>query len=203
MTIPESRSQETLTDWARRQAQVITYPVARRLTRWGIHPNTITILGCLLTMAVGAVLATGRLRLGGLLLLAASSLDAFDGALARVSGEKSRFGAFLDSTLDRFSEGALFFGLLVTMVRQGEPGMAYLVFAAAIGSLMVSYVRARAEGVGYEGCKVGLLTRVERVILLGSGLALGLTAATLWVLAVGVWLTVAQRMAWVYRESRR
>ncbi len=203
MTTSREQARETLTDWARRQAQVITYPVARRLTRWGIHPNTITILGCLLTMAVGAVLATGRLRLGGLLLLAASSLDAFDGALARVSGEKSRFGAFLDSTLDRFSEGALFFGLLVTMVRQGEPGMAYLVFAAAIGSLMVSYVRARAEGVGYEGCKVGLLTRVERVILLGGGLALGLTAATLWVLAVGVWLTVAQRMAWVYRESRR
>lgn len=203
MTIPESRSQETLTDWARRQAQVITYPVARRLTRWGIHPNTITILGCLLTMAVGAVLATGRLRLGGLLLLAASSLDAFDGALARVSGEKSRFGAFLDSTLDRFSEGALFFGLLVTMVRQGRPEMVYLIFVAAIGSLMVSYVRARAEGVGYEGCKVGLLTRVERVILLGGGLALGLTEATLWVMAVGVWLTVAQRMAWVYRESRR
>ncbi len=203
MTTSREQARETLTDWARRQAQVITYPVARRLTRWGIHPNTITILGCLLTTAVGAVLATGRLRLGGLLLLAASSLDAFDGALARVSGEKSRFGAFLDSTLDRFSEGALFFGLLVAMVRQGEPGMAYLVFAAAIGSLMVSYVRARAEGVGYEGCKVGLLTRVERVILLGGGLALGLTAATLWVLAVGVWLTVAQRMAWVYRESRR
>ncbi len=203
MTIPEGRSQETLTDWARRQAQVITYPVARWLSRWGVHPNTVTILGFLLTSAVGGVLAMGRLRVGGLLLLAASSLDAFDGALARVSGEKSRFGAFLDSTLDRLSEGALFFGLLVAMVRAGEMTSIYLLFAAMVGSLMVSYVRARAEGVGYEGCKVGLLTRVERVLLLGVGLALGLTEMTLWLLTLGVWLTVAQRIAWVYRESRR
>ncbi len=201
MTTSQEQTGQTLTDWARRQAQVITYPVAERLAAWGIHPNTVTIVGFLATAAVGVVLAKGKLQLGGLLLLAASSLDAFDGALARVSGEKSRFGAFLDSTLDRLSEGSLFFGLLIAMMHKGQTTAIYLLFALALGSLMVSYVRARAEGVGYT-CKVGLLTRVERILILGVGLAAGLTLPTLWLMSIGVWLTVAQRIAWVYRASR-
>lgn len=193
---------ETWTDWMRAQARVITEPVACWLARWGVHPNTLTLLGFGLTAAVATVLASGRLRVGGGLLALASSLDAFDGALARSSGKKSRFGAFLDSTLDRLSEGALLSGLLVWALSAGRVTEVYLLFVALFGSVMVSYTRARAEGVGYA-CKVGLLSRVERVVLLSIGLMLGWVTPTLWVLAVLTWFTVFQRMLYVYRESRR
>ncbi len=193
---------ETLTDWMRVQAAVITTPAARWLTHLGIHPNTMTLLGFGLTAAVAVVLARGRLQLGGLLLALTSSLDAFDGAVARFSGKKSDFGAFLDSTLDRLSEGALLCGLLVWAVGEGAPLPIYLLFAALLGSVMVSYTRARAEGVGLT-CKVGFFTRVERVLLLSAGLMLGWTLPTLWVLAVLTWVTVIQRILHVYRQSLR
>ncbi len=195
-------SYETWTDWARVQARVITEPVARWLAHLGVHPNTITLLGFGLAVAVGVVLAFGQLRIGGALLALVSSLDAFDGALARFSNKKSRFGAFLDSTLDRLSEGALLAGLFVWFVGQGAAVEIYLLFAALLGSVMVSYTRARAEGVGYT-CKVGLFTRVERVLLLSVGLLLGWPTPTLWILVVLTWVTVLQRMLYVYKESRR
>jgi CDP-diacylglycerol--glycerol-3-phosphate 3-phosphatidyltransferase len=190
------------TDWLRAQATVITHPIARILGKLGLHPNTVTILGFVLNVVAGSVLATGRLALGGVLLLLASSVDSIDGALARVSGAKSRFGAFLDSTLDRVSEGALLFGLLIWSMGQGAVLEVYLIFLILLGSVMVSYARARAEGVGYE-CKVGFLTRLERVVGLGAGLIIGLVRPTLLFMAIFTWFTVLQRVLYVYRESKR
>lgn len=193
---------DSLTDFLRTQASVITHPIARILEKLGLHPNTVTLLGLLLNVGTGAVLASGRLVLGGVFVLLASAVDSLDGALARVSGAKSRFGAFLDSTLDRISEGALLFGLLAWLLRQGATMEVYLVFLILLGSVMVSYTRARAEGVGYT-CKVGILTRLERVVVLGAGLIFGWVRPTLIVMAIFTWFTVAQRVWHVYRESRQ
>lgn len=192
---------ESVTDWLRVQVSVITHPVARQLSKWGVHPNTVTILGALSTTVAAAAVAMGRLPLGGWLLFLTSSFDAFDGALARVTGKKSRFGAFLDSTLDRISEGILLFGLLLWALSAGLHLEVYLIFASLLGSIMVSYTRARAEGVGYE-CKTGLLTRVGRVILMGCGLIFGIVRPMLIVLAGLSWVTVLQRIFSVYRQSR-
>lgn len=193
---------ESFTDWARAKASVITHPIARILHLWGIHPNTITLVGLGLAIGVSLLLASGNLRLGGALLLLTSSVDALDGALARIGGQRSRFGAFLDSTLDRISEGVLLFGLLVALYPRGAETEIYLIFATALGSQMVSYTRARAEGVGYA-CKTGLLTRIERVLVLGIGLLFGWIRPALVVLAVLSWVTALQRIFYVYREARR
>jgi len=192
---------DSLTDFLRIQATVITYPIARVLGKLGLHPNTVTLLGFFLNVGTGVVLASGRLGFGGVFVLLASAVDSLDGALARVSGAKSRFGAFLDSTLDRLSEGALLFGLLAWLLRQGATLEIYLVFLILLGSVMVSYTRARAEGVGYD-CKVGILTRLERVVVLAVGLIIGWVRPTLVIMVVFTWFTVFQRVRYVYRESR-
>jgi len=192
----------SLTDFLRVQATAITHPIARILGKLGLHPNTVTLLGLLLNIVAGVILASGRLLFGGVFLLLASSVDSLDGALARISGAKSRFGAFLDSTLDRISEGALLLGLLVWLLQKGDTLGIYLVFFILLGSVMVSYTRARAEGVGYA-CKVGIMTRLERVILLGIGLIIGWVRPTLIVMAIFTWITVFQRVWYVYRESRK
>lgn len=193
---------ETFTDWARDAAQVITVPVARILAGMDVHPNTLSLLGSLLSVGVAAVLTTGRLTLAGWLLVIVAPIDAFDGALARVTGQKSRFGAFLDSTLDRVSEAALLAGLATHYLRYGATTEVILAFVALVGSMMVSYTRARAEAAGFS-CKIGVLTRLERTAVLAIGLILGRPTVALWVLAVGSSLTALQRVLHVYQQSRR
>ena len=187
--------------WLRRQAQIVLVPIAAVLDRLGASPNLLTALGFLLTGVVAWTLARGMLQLGGLLLLLVAPFDALDGALARLTGRQSRFGAFLDSTVDRFSEAVVFFGLLVHYIGQGARGEVLLIYTAIVGSLMVSYARARAEGLGLP-CKVGLLTRIERVFVMGVGLLLGYPRLALWVVAVLANFTALQRMAHVWRVSR-
>jgi len=188
------------TDWLRKASRGIVQPLASFLSRLGLSANAVTILGCALIIGVAVILATGRLRLGGVLLIAAAGVDGLDGSLARLSGRATRFGALLDSVLDRISESAIFLGLVWWYL--GQPGLAeeLLAYVAVTGSLLVSYVRARAEGVGVP-CKVGLFTRVERSILLIAALILGLTVPALWILAVGTWLTTIHRMVAVYRAT--
>lgn len=192
---------DSFTDWARDAARVITVPVARFLARLGVHPNQLTVLGSVLNLLVGAVLATGRLTLGGWMLALVAPLDAFDGALARVTGQRSPLGAFLDSTMDRISEAGLMIGLAAHYLHQGRTTEVILAFVALAGANLVSYTRARAEGLGYT-CKVGLLTRLERTAVLAVGLILGGTSTALWVLAVGSLLTALQRILHVYRLMR-
>jgi CDP-diacylglycerol--glycerol-3-phosphate 3-phosphatidyltransferase len=146
------------------------------------------------------ILARGHLSVGGFILLCTSAVDAFDGALARHTGLRSDFGAFLDSTVDRISDGALFFGLLLHLLAVDRPTDVALAVVALLGSVLVSYTRARAEGAGFS-CKVGWLTRVPRIGVLGIGLAVGLTHVTLLLLALFSWLTVLQRVLHVYREA--
>jgi CDP-diacylglycerol--glycerol-3-phosphate 3-phosphatidyltransferase len=191
----------TLTDWLRKKTAFITEPVAARLARWGVHPNTVTLVGGLLSFLVAAILARGHLALGGIVLLTASAVDAFDGALARHAGLRSDFGAFLDSTVDRISDGAFFLGLLAYLLSVPRPVDVFLAVAALLGSLLVSYSRARAEGTGFS-CNVGWLTRVPRIGVLGIGLIAQQVRGTLLVLVVFSWVTVLQRVLHVYREAQ-
>ncbi|MCS7283874.1 MAG: CDP-alcohol phosphatidyltransferase family protein [Anaerolineae bacterium] len=193
---------ESLAEWARDAAQVVTVPIARVLARWKVHPNTLTLLGGLLSIAVGGVLASGRLTLGGWLLAITAPLDALDGALARLAGRTTRFGAFLDSTLDRVSEGVLLICLAAHYLWQGATTEVLLAFLTLIGSNLVSYVRARAEANGYS-CKVGLFTRMERIAVLSIGLILGYPTIALWILAVGSNLTALWRILYVYLQARK
>ena len=197
----KTKQYATFTAWLRDKATVITEPVARWLHKLRIHPNAVTVAGVFLSVLSAAVLATGRISLGGVLLLFTSSVDAFDGSLARLSGQQSRFGAFLDSSLDRCSDGILLFGLLPHLWAIGGELEIYLTFAALLGFVMVSYTRARAEGVGYE-CKTGILTRVPRILVLGIGLAVGQLRPTLVVLVLLSWFTVWQRIMYVYRQAQ-
>jgi CDP-diacylglycerol---glycerol-3-phosphate 3-phosphatidyltransferase len=185
------------TDWLRKVFGKSLDAIAAVLVRLGITANAITIVGCLLNLGVGLVLATGHLRLGGVLVLVVSAVDGLDGTLARIGRGPTKFGAFLDSALDRVSESAIFLGL--AWYYMGQPGRMeeMLLFVAIVGSLMVSYTRARAEGLGLE-CKVGLLTRVERCLALSLGLILGVMDPVLWFLALGTWLTTLHRMLHVY-----
>jgi len=189
------------TEWLRKVTRGITVPVANWLGRIGLSANALTIIGCLLTIAVGVVIATGRLRLGGWGLILAAGLDGMDGTLARQTGKPTKFGAFLDSVLDRVSESAVLLGLAWWYM--GQPGRVeeFLAYIAIVGSLLVSYARARAEGIGVE-CKVGLLTRVERSVVIIAALILGLTPLALWILAIGTVLTALHRMVHVYTHTR-
>jgi CDP-diacylglycerol---glycerol-3-phosphate 3-phosphatidyltransferase len=191
----------TLTDWLRKHAAGLIRPIVGVLAQWSVRPNQLTWLGFLLTAGVGVVLALGRLQLGGVLMLLTSSIDGLDGSLARETGQQSRFGAFLDSTLDRLSEGGVLFGLVVWAMNSGEGIDLALLFLILLGSVMVSYTRARAEGLGYT-CEVGLFTRAVRVFFLAVGLIVpGILRLALASMAILTWFTVAQRMTHVHQSS--
>jgi len=187
----------TLTEWVRARAEVVISPVARLLGRWGLHPNSLTIVGFLLQVGVSALFAVGRIRWGGGLLLVFAPLDALDGAVARATGKVSVFGAFLDSTLDRLADAALILGLAWHMASQGAQLEVALLLAGLVAALMVSYTRARAESLGIP-CKVGIVTRMERILLIGVLSALGLVSVLAWALAVLSLVTLGQRVAQVY-----
>ena len=176
----------------------LTNYLVRPLARAGISPNILTLIGFLAMLAVASVLAGGHERLGGLLIIPVALLDALDGALARSTGKTTVFGAFFDSTLDRFAEIALYLGLLY--LYRDNPVAVLLVYLAITGSLMVSYTRARAEGLGLE-CKVGWFTRLERLATLVVGLVLERTVVALLVLAVFSNLTAVQRLWHVWRTA--
>ena len=159
----------------------------------GLTPNTVTVLGFLLSAGVALVLATGRLTLAGLLLIATLAFDAVDGTMARTQGTTSRFGAFLDSTLDRWTELFLYGALVWHYLQVGQDVNVLLAVAAMSTSVMVSYTRARAEGVGLP-CKEGIFTRFERMVVLIAGLLFGLTPWALGIIAVLAGITAVQRI---------
>jgi CDP-diacylglycerol--glycerol-3-phosphate 3-phosphatidyltransferase len=184
------------------QAKVGIEPLGQALARTGISPNVLTTVGCILNFGVAAVIALGYLSLGGVLILFAGAFDMLDGALARASGRTTTFGAFLDSTLDRYSEAAVFLGIFIEAAMRNDIQVQLLTYAAAIGSLMVSYARARAEGLGLRN-SVGFLQRPERVILLGVGLIVGWQVYALWVLAILTNVTALHRILHVRRLTER
>jgi CDP-diacylglycerol--glycerol-3-phosphate 3-phosphatidyltransferase len=179
----------------------LTQPAARLVARTSITPDAITWFGFFLIVGAAVLIAGGHLLIAGFLVLAAGFFDILDGALARYTNRTTRFGAILDSTLDRLSEAVLLFGILVLYAGRQSPAVVLLVFAALLASLLVSYIRARAEALGIE-CQVGLFTRAERVIVMALGLFLNQVAAALVIVAALSFITVGQRLVHVWRETR-
>ncbi len=194
------------------RARQFVASIMRPLARLGINPNVVTLLGLLLSIVTASVIASGYVGAGGALVLFAGIFDMFDGAIARVRNAATTFGAFLDSTLDRYSESIILGGLLFyALQRPGlhealwpwaneQQWMIALVFVTAIGSLMVSYAKARAEGLGLE-CRTGLLARPERVVILAVGLLTGTTIWALTLLAVLSHVTTVERIIHVWRAA--
>lgn len=186
-------------------------PAVAWMVRRGISPNLVTTLGFACVAGAGYLYHLDHVRTAGFMVLLGGMWDIFDGQVARVSGMASKFGSFYDSTLDRISEIVVFMGLLSLYNRYGselaDVWMIYVIFAAMGGSIMVSYTRARAEGLGLD-CKVGLMQRPERVVLLGAGsLFFGLDfggrilMGVIVLVAVLTNLTAIQRIWWVYRHA--
>lgn len=195
-------SRPTLSDLMRVWFRGVLNPIAGFLNRLGLMPNTITLVGVALSAMAGIVLATGNFLVGGLLVLVAGPVDALDGAMARLRGEPTSFGAFVDSVTDRYAELLIYGGLLAHFVREQELLSALAVFAAAAGSVLVSYTKARAESLGYEA-RLGILTRLERFLVLAPSLILGFPRIGLAVIAVLANVTALQRIAHVRRQARR
>lgn len=200
----------SLQEQIRRTAERSVAPLART----GITPNGLTLLGLVMNCIAGLVLAVGALVPGGILVLVAGAFDMLDGALARATNRKTTFGAFFDSTIDRYSEAVVFMGLQLAFLREIGPEWlgadwrawtgAALCYVVIIGSLMISYTRARAEGLTPRvDCEVGWLQRPERIIILGIGLMLPrpFLLAVLGALAVFTQVTVVQRIAHVRRVT--
>jgi CDP-diacylglycerol--glycerol-3-phosphate 3-phosphatidyltransferase len=196
-----------LQDIRRNLAYRITSPIVSILSRSGITPNTLTLTNLTLNIVAAYVIATGHFLLGGVLILGSGLFDLLDGALARFTKRTTKFGAVLDSTVDRISEAATLCGLLIWYVaKEGATLEIVLILAVLIGSFLVSYIRARAEGLGWQ-CQVGLFTRAERVIVLAVGLLINQifvhsVFVALCVLAVFVFVTVVQRLAYLWKQEK-
>ena len=187
-----------LTDRVRQWSRGILDPIAELLAKTGVSPNVVTFIGFLLMVLVGVVISQGYLLAAGVLLILAAVFDAFDGALARKLNRVTRFGAFFDSTLDRFSEAAVFLGILIYYQSQGAGTEVILAYLAIIGSLMVSYTRARGEGLGIS-IRGGLLSRLERMVIVMIGLILNQLTIALWILAPLTNFTAVQRIWLTWR----
>lgn len=202
------RSLESLRGFAYRTLAPITDWLVLR----HVHPNLLTTIGFFVTLAAGAAFSGHHVRTAGFLILLGGAFDILDGRVARLSRLGSKFGAFYDSTLDRISETVVFLGLLSLYndyrLELGDVGMIYLIMLAMAGSQMISYTRARAEALGLD-CRVGLMPRAERIVLIGTsalffgesnnGVVLKFVIA---MLAILTNLTAFQRIIWVWKHAR-
>jgi CDP-diacylglycerol--glycerol-3-phosphate 3-phosphatidyltransferase len=201
-----AREDSLVPGWLKELGRAVLGPIVRLALRLHLSPNAITMLGFLTVLAAAAVIALGYLLVGAAILVGGSALDAVDGALARARGGGTAFGSFLDSTLDRAGEAAVYLGIAAYYLAN-SPNPTWPVLAAILalaGSFMVSYSRARAEGIGLTAA-IGLAPRTERVVLIVAGLGLaglGLSPAlsgVLWVIAALTVATTAQRIWHVWR----
>jgi CDP-diacylglycerol--glycerol-3-phosphate 3-phosphatidyltransferase len=191
----------TLTDQMRVRFKGLLNAVGAFLNRIGITPNTLTIIGLAGNFVGALFLAQGKFLIGGMIILAMGPIDALDGAMARLRGEASDFGAFVDSVVDRYSELIIYGGLLTYYILTPQPLFIGLTFVAAAGSFLVPYVRARAEGLGFEA-KVGILTRMERFIILVPSLILCIPWLGIGIVAIFANVTALQRIISVRKQAR-
>ena len=192
-------------------AYYLTEPAVWLLARTPVTPNTITWFGFLLAVGAATLITRGYLVAAGFVVLIAGFFDILDGALARRTNQITRFGAALDSTLDRLSEAVLLLGILglfllteeqpVLFMFLGREWSVLLIFVALFGSLLVSYIRAKAETLGLE-CQVGLFTRGERVVVLVLGLWLNQLIIALSIIAVFSFITAGQRLLYLWQQTR-
>ena len=175
-------------------------PMGAFFNRLGIFPNTMTLIG-LAGNVVGAILlALGHITVGGIVILVMGAIDSLDGTMARLRGMPSEFGAFVDSVSDRYSELVIYAGLLYYFLHQGDWITALVVYIAAAGSVLVSYIRARAASVGMD-TKVGFLSRFERYLVLAPSLIFNIPKIGIWIIAIFANFTAIQRIADVRRQA--
>ncbi|RJQ54015.1 MAG: CDP-alcohol phosphatidyltransferase family protein [Nitrospiraceae bacterium] len=175
-------------------------PLSSLARRINVDPNALTITGFIVT-TVAAITIPLDLFLGGLLILFGGVFDMLDGIVARVNGRDTKFGAFLDSVLDRYSDAFLFLGFSWYFYKADSPEGAVLSLATMVGALLISYTRARAEGLGKD-CHVGLMERPERIILMALGSLTGWILPVMWIMLVLTHATVLQRIYYVWKVMR-
>ena len=175
-------------------------PVARLLLRAHVRPNQLTVLGLGVSVAAAHAFFHGRFRTAAALLAVAGLFDFFDGSLARLARSESAFGAFLDSVVDRYSDVVVLLGIVLYYERADGSGGVFVTMAALVGTIMVSYTKARAQSIGVQ-CEIGLMERPERMILLIVGALTRLTPAMI-ALAVLTNLTAIHRIFHVWRAAR-
>jgi len=194
-----------LSEFRKVLAGYFTHSVVGVLARTPLTPNAITWVGFLVTLGAGVLIVTEHLFAAGFVVLVAGFFDILDGALARSTNRVTRFGAVLDSTLDRLAEAVILIALLVVYARVPAVAEVALVSATLIGSQLVSYVRARAEGLGLQ-CEVGIFTRAERVVVLALGLLLSqfdyVLIIALSIILVFSYVTVGQRLFHVWQQTK-
>ena len=196
----EERERTTFTDRVRIRFKVLLDTIGTFLNNLGLMPNTITIFG-LVGNTIGAVfLSQGQMTIGGLIILAMGPVDALDGTMARLRGMEGKFGAFVDSVTDRYSELVIFGGLLYYYVSQGNVLASMLVFLATAGSVLVSYIRSRGQSLGWD-TKVGILTRMERYLVLAPTLIFNIPIVGLWIIAIFANITAIQRIVDIRRQA--
>lgn len=188
-----------MTDFLRKVFSKLLNSIAAILNSLGFSPDLITVLGVFGNVLAAWFIANGNLFTGGLLVLVFGLFDAIDGSMARLKGGETKFGAFLDSVVDRYSELVIFFGILVYSMRDSNPVNCLLVFLASAGSVLVSYIRARAQSLGID-TKIGLLTRVERYLVIVPSLLFGRPDVGLWIIAILGNITAFQRI-WHVRQQ--
>jgi len=197
-TVNKVVTKKTFTDYLRLWFKWVLDPLGKFFLSLGLTPNMVTMLGLLGNVVGAYYLARGEMLTGGILIALMTPVDALDGTMARLRGEASDWGAYVDSVSDRYSELIIYAGLLYHFLTVGDTLGGMLTFGAAAGSVLVSYVKARAEGLGYEA-KVGLLTRAERYLVLAPSLVFNLLYWGLGILAVFANFTALQRV-WYVRK---
>jgi len=180
----------------------LTNPIVKVLARTPVTPNFLTFLSFVLAAGAAALIVTANLLAAGFVFLAAGLLDMLDGALARRTNRVTRFGAVLDSTLDRLAEGVVLLGILFLYADEGSISGILLTGAVMLTSLLVSYIKARAEAVGIE-CTVGIFTRPERIVVLALGLFINQLEIALSVIAAFSLFTAGQRLVYIWRQMKR
>lgn len=200
MTKTNEQEPNTFTDWLRKIFRGVLNTIGGFLNGLGIKPNMVTLLGLAGNFGAGILMATGHLTWGGLLAMVMGPFDALDGAMARLRGEDGLYGAFIDSTTDRYSEIAIYGGLMVYFIRADQWVGVLLSFLAVTGSIMVSYMRARAEALNFSA-KIGLFSRVERYLVLIPGIIFRRPEISLWILAIMTHVTALQRFLYVRRQA--
>lgn len=190
----------SFTDFLRVRFKGLLDPIANFLNNLGLKPNMVTIIGLLGTLIGAYLLAKGEITWGGIVVMVMAPIDALDGTMARLRDEPTRFGGFVDSVTDRYSELFIFGGLLIHYTQLGLTVPLILTYLAAAGSIMVSYTRARAEALNYEA-KVGILTRVERYLILIPCLIFNIPLIALWILAIFTNFTAIQRIYAVRKQA--
>lgn len=196
----QEKKKFTLESFLRRVFKGVLDTVAKGFIKIGLSANAVTVLGLLGAIGAAVAIALGYPFWGGVVLLVMAPLDAVDGAIARLSGGNKPFGAFLDSFVDRYSELFVYAGILYLFFTEGNVLGVMLCFAAASGAVLVSYARARAEGLGFEA-KTGIMTRVERSIVLIVGLLFGILWIALVIIALLAHITALMRMVAVWKQA--